>query len=199
MALFLAGGGDAQQSGEIDRAFINATPSALPLAYIPHAREKNRHREALLWFKNTYEPLGLERITLIDDIAEIRNKRFRSIYFGGGDTARLLRTIRAAEVEETLIQLSKSIPIYGGSAGATVWGVEVPNTIEKGLNCLYGYSVIPHYEGSAVNTMTIALPEDAGIIIDGETYTVTGPGTVTIRGLREKVLPTNSSGLLTRL
>jgi len=120
--------------------------------------------------------------------------KYDSIYIGGGNTYILLDYI----YQKNLINLipefvSKGGIYYGGSAGAIIIGKnivtakktdDVSYLFSKGLNKVGGYSVKPHYIPSVDKDLMkicqenkqgiIAIPENSGLIINGENIKVIG-------------------------
>ncbi|MFJ8673293.1 Type 1 glutamine amidotransferase-like domain-containing protein [Streptomyces sp. NPDC093589] len=110
---------------------------------------------------------------------------FGAVYLGGGDTGRLLDTLRSAGLEGLIARhMSRGGLLCGGSAGAIVCGATILTAPPEehsprgndGLNLLGGASVLAHYEGTAAaragalglaaelraNALW-ALPENSGI------------------------------------
>lgn len=199
MAIFLGGGGSRTESVELDREFARFVGRGR-LVYWPFAMADERTPdECEAWLRETFEPLGIGEI---DTWASLDDRDLRQLqgasglYIGGGNTFRLLRDLNLASARQTLSDLVSSLPIYGGSAGATVLGDTIEtichldrNDVEindlTGMRLLGGASVWVHYEptdsdrveaflGRDDRRSLIALPTDAGIVLNGSTATSLG-------------------------
>ena len=198
--LFLSGGGDKEQTDIIDKEFVKALDLDKPLLYIPIAMQGEIPYEVCYkWIHSVFNPLGINVIEMWTDL-EAKSledlKKFSSIYIGGGNTFNLLNTLRETGFDKILKEFvdNKGI-VYGGSAGAIIFGRDIltsshmdPNHTNlktfKGFNYLDNYSVWCHYETSndslikeyvnKYGVSVLALPEEAGIVINGGTHKVIG-------------------------
>lgn len=131
-----------------------------------------------------------------DDFAQ-----FSGIYIGGGNTYKLLKELKEFGTFDILSSLAKEgMPIYGGSAGAIILAKtiipagfldqnEVGLTDLLALDLVHGYDVWCHYTGAEDDSIRdymerfnlqkiIAIPENAGLILNEETIEGVGPGKV---------------------
>lgn len=195
--LFLAGGGDAEQSIQIDYAFQHKILASKKrrLLYIPIALRGNKlYNGCVDWFQNIFSPEIFSIVVWKDltgktfeDLME-----FDGIYIGGGNTFNLLNELKKNSFDLFLQKyLESGGVIYGGSAGAIIFGKSILTTYDvnpfsslessffDGFNLLSDFSVWPHYTVEQKedvfryleehNGPVIAIPEEAGIVFsDGE-------------------------------
>jgi len=199
MAIFLAGGGGAEDSLLLDQRFVEGIRVSKPLVYIPVAMERERYPSCLKWFKSVFRPLDISDIQMRTDLGALiqENLDLGGIYIGGGNTGRLLRKIRETGFDSYLREMiSKGIPIYGGSAGAIIFGETIMTAPEvegldkesaKGLDILNGFSVRCHYKGEDLNplcrqleTRILAIPERSGLYFNSGNIMVIGYEPLTI-------------------
>lgn len=201
--LFLGGGGSADQSRSLDAAFLGNVSSTFPLLYIPHAMERARFPSCLAWLTSTLAPHGLTHVRMVENLQGIGKaeiSRCSGLYIGGGDTGKLLREIKLARFQKQLLTaLSLGKPIYGGSAGAIIFGADIrtapeaksrSGTARLGLNLLNGYSVVCHFKTKdharvrrqvdALGLSVVALAEDSGLGLAETSVTSIGTGPVFI-------------------
>ncbi|MCH0567403.1 Type 1 glutamine amidotransferase-like domain-containing protein [Streptomyces sp. MUM 2J] len=187
--IFLDGGGDGHQA--IDRAFVTAARVAgvSRVLYLPYAMVPQRWPGCAAWFETAYSGAFAEVIMPEDPSrAAFEEKEFGAIYIGGGDTGRLLDTLRATGLDDLIARhVSRGGLLCGGSAGAIVCGATILTAPpeehsargNKGLNLLGGASLLAHYEDtSTARTDALrliaelrapalwALPENSGIRLD---------------------------------
>ncbi len=194
MQLILSGGGSGEKSIEMDKLFASLVDKSKPLLYIPIAINKMKHSypEGLKWLKETFEKLGvnLYEMWTESDLENIKNKpeNFGGVYIGGGNTFYLLKVLKETRFWEFLKKcVDKDIPIYGGSAGAIIFGYSVltsndTNNVNlrnfKGMDLLKSISIFCHYKPEKdeiirqkilLNKLkkVIALPETSGIYLEG--------------------------------
>ena len=188
--LYLAGGGDATQSKEIDADFAKCIDGK-KLMYIPVAL----HRDALGFeacydwitalFQNFEYAIDIPEIHMYLDPKAIAGRmcEYDALYIGGGNTFKLLDFLYKNNLFEKIKAFYESgKPVYGGSAGAIIFGKDIRTVEEEndanytytaGFNFLRGRSCICHYKPVLdANVMdfvhrfgqeVIAIPEDAGI------------------------------------
>lgn len=216
--IFLAGGGNAEESRPLDEQFVKLLDHAKPLVYIPNAMRSKSYQSCLEWFRSVMEPLGIVAIEMWDDLRPRRSTdEIAGIYIGGGDTAKLLREIRTAGFDGYLREMAlKGIPLYGGSAGAIILGEDIRTAPEAsqlseteaaGLGIIRGYSVFCHYKAEDLESLVklsddlrrrvIAITEKAGGYVTGGTFTNYGTEPVIIirNGKMDTVNPNSSTEL----
>jgi len=196
--IFLAGGGSAQDSQELDAAFIEEMRARdlSSIAYIPIADKEPKYEEDLRWFKSIFEQETNE-IEMWIDLSEKSLEDLRAvgcIYIGGGNTYHLLKKIQDAQITKALLSFIRDGGlVYGGSAGAIILGQdirtapEVPKTTtveHEGLGLFGNYSIACHYTIKSqahfqdlsrhIKSPIIALPEKGGIRLSGRMFDVLG-------------------------
>lgn len=213
--IFLAGGGNAEESRPLDEQFVRLLDLAKPLVYIPNAMRSKPYQVCLEWFRSVMEPFGVAAIEMWDDLRPRRStEEIAGIYIGGGDTAKLLREIRTAGFDGYLREVVlKGIPLYGGSAGAIILGEDIRTAPEvsqpgeteaTGLGIIKDYSIFCHYKAEDLESVMklsdelrkhiIAIPEKAGGYVTGGTFTNYGTEPVAIiRGGKMDTINPNCS------
>lgn len=198
MKLFLSGGGDTHESFELDKRYIEAVDRSKPILYIPIAmpQEVNSYPNCLKWIKNNFKPFGFDNFVMWTE-EDLKTKKesdfeqFGSVYIGGGNTFKLLDDLKKFGTFEILAKLAEqNIPIYGGSAGAIIFGPTISTAIDydpndiglvdlSGFNITYGYEIWCHYDFSKENekgkpkeymtkynlSKMFAMPNDMGILV----------------------------------
>ena len=201
MVIILAGGGSKDKAELIDKEFSAIIDLSKPVLYLPFAR-KPPYDECMIWFKSSYKKYGIKKIKMLQDPKEIDNINFEdysAVYVGGGNTFRLIESLKNTSFELKLRKfLSKGGIYYGGSAGAVILGKTLSTTssenefksTERGLNLLEGKSVACHYKDEGEEKMIeiskneyskiYAIPEDSAILIKGKKIKVIGKSPVQI-------------------
>lgn len=198
MELILSGGGSGQNTIEIDELFANIIKKNKPLLYIPIAINKIRHPypECLKWLKETFDKLGVKFYEMWTEeemfkSKEINPEKFGGIYIGGGNTFYLLKILKESGFWEFLIKaIKKGIPIYGGSAGAIIFGKSILTSSDEnlaglkefgGMNLLEDTSIFCHYKQEKEDKIKknpinkiIALSERTGIYLKDNKATIIG-------------------------
>ena len=140
--IYLSGGGGSEDSRPIDTDFINHLPTNAKILYLPFAAvpKQNGYDESVSWLTQTLENVGQDHHFSIDvprDDKEIRNislNSYDAIYIGGGNTYRLLDIIKGCKLDGKLIKFYKNGGvIYGGSAGAIIFGKTIETVAEENL------------------------------------------------------------------
>ncbi len=205
--LILAGGGDAVASRPLDAHLVAWLPPARPMLYLPVAMNgvEPSYDACFAWVMSVFAPLGVVDIAMWTDLAgktvdDLR--RFGAVYIGGGNTFRLLHALRTSGVDRALATyIADGGSVYGGSAGAIVLGADImtaahadPNTVglqdTRGLDVVDGCSIWCHYDPTqAVHVdayarghvhPVVALPEEAGIVIEDAMVTALGTAPVIV-------------------
>lgn len=188
-ALFISGGGDIQQTFKIDSDYFATLPQYARILYIPTALNTTTFGVNKLhrWFNSliqTHLPTG--NFKMLEDNSKVENlHEFDSIYFGGGNTYKLLDYLLQHKYDKAIprfIQDGKIV--YGGSAGAIILGQDIRTVSEendkdysiyRGLGLIGNFAVICHYDeidqpdlnelSLGIGHPIIALPENAGLQI----------------------------------
>jgi dipeptidase E len=156
--LFLNGGGDAPDSAPVDRAFVSALGDG-PVLYWPFARAPETYPACETWFRELMSGLGVSRIEMWREPDIARSlARYGGLYIGGGDTYRLIDSLRTTGFDRLLVDaIHGGLPVFGGSAGAIIFGADIATWVAdgverpsvetaRGLDLLDGYSVWAEYE-----------------------------------------------------
>lgn len=137
--------------------------------------------------------------TNLSEISVSFLKDFRAVYIGGGNTYKLLDEVRKSGFDKLIIDfLSKGGIVYGGSAGAIIFGKDISIVSEEkdreisthGLDLLNGFAIRCHYtpkDDFLINKFVkdtqipvIAIAEGSGLILGGPASTVPIIGNVKI-------------------
>lgn len=119
--LFLSGGGDEMQTFELDEIFLKSVNKIL---YIPLAWPNNDYKSCLKWFSNAMNQHKRVEIQMLTDLNDdINLKDYDAVYIGGGNTFKLLKAMKDSGFDKKLFDYYNSGgTVYGGSAGAVIWG-----------------------------------------------------------------------------
>ena len=187
--LILSGGTGNDNEKSLNSLFLKLTDKK-PILYIPLARETMDYSECYEWISSQ---LPNQEIDMLFSFSEqvIDLKKYSGIYIGGGNTFKLLKELKENGFDEKLINFNGVI--FGGSAGAIIWGKDISNAAWgeikdknkvklkdlSGFNKIQGHNIRAHYirkESKDIKnyvkktkTPIIALPEDSGIYVkDGK-------------------------------
>jgi len=204
MALFLNGGGSAEQVIESYHFFKGKADTKKPLLYIPLAMEKERYSGCLKWITEEMAEYHFPQIDMVTSTKELAGKNFDeygAIFIGGGNTYKLLADLKSDLIYEKIQKfLTAGGAIFGGSAGAIIFGKnldscrhEDKNTVGlqdiSGFDQVFGAYIGAHYrngnperEKNATEAFTklsfegpvIALSEEDTLVIDKNEVRVIG-------------------------
>ena len=184
MKLLLSGGGEPDQVKPLDEYFANYVKNG-KILYIPVAMDKIPYEDCEKWFRETYAKYNLNNIEMCTNLKEINDlNNYKAIFIGGGNTFKLLKEIKESNFDIKLKEyLQNNGFIYGGSAGAIIFGKTIEpaihadkNTVNlkdlNALNILDDYDVWCHYKETdnlnVLNRKKIVLYEESGILYDGK-------------------------------
>ncbi len=188
--LVLAGGGRWHATEPIDRKAIEAMADNTPIAFVPAAGGPPDYGESFL---EHYASLGAPPgyVVAIHDSASAHDpvnvRRLAQaglIYFGGGDTQRLLDTMTGAPtLDAGAAAYAAGAVVVGHSAGAIAlcaWGVSPDRggAVLPGWGWLPNAIVAPHYTPDQANWLRAALidhPELLGLGIPDDVGLTLGP------------------------
>ena len=201
--IYLCGGGNEKQTYEVDEDFLNDVKNIL---YIPWAWPNDDFKSCENWFQNCmakHKKVNVNTLTEIKMPKEIED--YDAIYIGGGNTFKLLKRIKETKMDKKLIELyKKGKKIYGGSAGALIWGRDIKtaslcadkdeNLVNlkdtSGLNIIPNHDIQAHFELSQIGEHQqyilktgrpiIAIPEDSALRISKKGLCVIGLRPITI-------------------
>ncbi len=218
--IYLGGGGNEKVAFEVEDNFFENVNSVL---YIPLAWPNDDFDSCLTWFTNMATSHKKLDITILKDERKLPElPQFDAIYIGGGNTFKLLKKLKEAGVGEKLIKFYKDGgKIFGGSAGALIWGKtietalickdkdknEVKLTDTRGFNQVSNYDLQCHFETDQIQEHqeyvkktgrnVIAIPEETAVIIKGKILKVIGTNPVIIiTSKNSKQFPPNSEIVL---
>lgn len=204
MRAFLNGGGDGPHAAEAYRRFGEKLDKSKPLLYVPLAMEPSQYPDCLTWVTGELASLHVEirMVTSGEELAGLVFTDFCGIFIGGGNTYRLLHTLKASgSLEKIREYLQSGGVVFGGSAGAIVLGENIDtckyadeNAVglkdTRVLDVLGGVSLLCHYtnEGEEITRKhtehllalsregrrILALPEENTIILESDACEMVG-------------------------
>ncbi len=201
--LFLSGGGNEKQTFEVDELFLKNIKKIL---YIPLAWKNNDFDSCLAWFRDAMSKHKSVKIEVLTDLnGTVNLAQYDAVYIGGGNTFKLLKNIKDSRFDKKLVDYYNSGGIiYGGSAGAIMWGRDVNTALicsdadvndvglkdTNGFDVLHGTDIQCHYEDSQLKEHqqyvsksgrnVIAIPEESAIFLENNKITVIGTKPVTL-------------------
>lgn len=192
MKLFLCGGGSGEQIKNALNKFSSTIDKSKPILYIPLAMNSNKYDSCKDWFSKEIKYMGLSSFDMVTSSEELSKKDFDNycaLFIGGGNTYKLLKEIKNNNNYEKIIQyLLKDGIVFGGSAGAIIFGKNIDTCINddknivnltdfNGFNYLNDYSILCHLNNQnfkrnrkslidfSMNNKVIYMPEEDVIII----------------------------------
>lgn len=201
MTLYLCGGGSGNQIIKALSKFAKKLDKSKPILYIPLAMDKSKYDSCYKWFKEELKIMNLTKFEMVKSSLELSQKQFSNysaIFIGGGNTYKLLNEIKQHSNYERIYEyLQKCGTIFGGSAGAIIFGkdinccllddknnVDIKNT--SGFNFLNDYSILCHLKNKnfkknckflkeySKNNKVLYLPEENVIVIDNGKISIIG-------------------------
>jgi dipeptidase E len=190
--IFLAGGGSAFDSLQMDQVFASCLNLGQKILYLPIALRGIRpFDQCLSWITSAFQPLGITEIEMWTDLAEHTPdelKRYQAVYIGGGNTYSLLDQINRFGFRQPLIDyVNTGGIIYGGSAGAAILGKDIRTVTHidhnegglsdfGGLDLADGNSIWVHYRAeddpliaayqAETGQSILAISERAGVLVN---------------------------------
>ena len=172
---------------ELDEYFLNKLKFQSKVLLITLARENSEKTKN--WFISKYCSTMNFTVDVLSDVQPQSLQSYDAIYISGGNTFRLLYTLRNLNL---LIELKNYIQsgklVYGGSAGAIILGksIQIAELLEEnisqiennlGLDLIEGFSILPHFK-KELNlkkfSKIICLTEESGIIIENKKINIFG-------------------------
>ena len=192
MKLFLCGGGSGKQIIFALNKFSSLLDKTKPILYIPLAFENNDYDSCSKWFEEEIKFMGLKKFDMARSSEELSQKDFNNycaLFIGGGNTYKLLKELKKnSNFEKINNYLRDDGIIFGGSAGAIIFGKDINSCLMedknivnlddcKGFNCLNDYSLLCHLTKTnfkrnnkylmnySMENKTLFLPEEDVIIV----------------------------------
>lgn len=139
--LILSGGGDLKESYRLDEKYFLYLPPHSKILYIPIAlkRDMMGFEACYDWFSTIISTHAKEKdidfsMILENDVIPDLNV-FDSIYLGGGNTFKLLDYVVTKNLSSKIIDfLNIGGVVYGGSAGAIIFGKDIRTVEEENDN-----------------------------------------------------------------
>lgn len=198
--IYLSGGGNEKQLFPLDKFFFDTFPKNGSFLYIPVALRGNKlYPTAHIWMKSILEIHERNDIQFetADDLSKYRLedlKNFDAIYIGGGNTWSLMQELMDSGFSQELISYIKNGGVvYGGSAGAIVFGKNIDTHDDEnkinlkdtsGFNLLSDYSVACHYTDKQSDRFKdwaishkspiLCLPEETGLVFGNDSILCVG-------------------------
>lgn len=196
MGIYLTGGGDQEYFKEIDRYFISQIPKPGKVLVVPFAAEDSEYQDVKERLEDVFLGNYIKEVGLLSKPRALTQQEldtYHAIYIEGGNTFKLIQAVRENSLFNSLLDFSKlDKPIYADSAGAILLGADTetaflgdePDSDEEKLQSYRGLDIIPpwsihaHYEPYEDEALTqlvydkanpiIALPEEGGVLIEGD-------------------------------
>lgn len=201
--IYLCGGGNENQTYIVDEDFLNNVNSIL---YIPWAWPNDDFNSCKKWFQNC---MGKHKKVKIKTLTEIKIPPsiadYDAIYIGGGNTFKLLKRLKQTGLDKKLIELySAGKKIYGGSAGALIWGCDIKTATlcadkdenlvglrdTSGLNLIPNHDIQAHFDLDQIKEhqqyisesgrSIIAIPKDSALKVSEKGAWVVGLSPITL-------------------
>jgi dipeptidase E len=201
--LFLAGGGNEKRSFGVDEIFLKEVSKIL---YVPLAWPGDNFGGCLKWFTSAmsmHKQIEIEMLTDPQKDVELQNQD--AVYVGGGNTFKLLKSIREGGFGKKLLDYHNSGgTVYGGSAGALIWGADIniakicadadANQVglkdTSGFDALHGLDVQCHYLPDQLTKhqkyiresgrSVVAIPEESALLLEDGRMMVIGSKPITL-------------------
>lgn len=161
MKLVLNGGGEGNQVSDARRLLSSLIDHNKKILYIPLAWPDSTYSGCLEFMTDELSDIDKKGIEMIKSADELMIKNltdYSCIYIGGGNTYKLLNDLKKSGAFNKIKKylLEEDGIIYGGSAGAIIFGKDLDscNTDDDnevglidntGFNMINGYSLLCHY------------------------------------------------------
>lgn len=201
MRLYLCGGGSGKQIISALLKFSKKLDKSKPILYIPLAMDNKKYDSCCNWYQEEIKHMNIEKFEIVKSSLELSQKdlsNYCALFIGGGNTYKLLNEIKQYSNYEKIIDyLNKGGNIFGGSAGAIIFGKDInccllddDNSIglknTSGFNLLNDYSILCHLKNKnfkknhkflaeySKKNKVIYLPEEDVIIIENDKISIIG-------------------------
>ena len=161
MKLILNGGGDGKQVESARQLLNSLIDNNKKILYVPLAWPDTSYSGCFEFMSSELSDVTCAGIEMVKSAEELFNKNYKDyacIYIGGGNTYKLLNDLKISGCFEKIKKylLEDDGIIYGGSAGAIIFGKDLDscNTDDDnevglidntGFNMIKGYSLLCHY------------------------------------------------------
>ncbi|MFA7120179.1 MAG: Type 1 glutamine amidotransferase-like domain-containing protein [Bacilli bacterium] len=201
MKLFLCGGGSGKQIIYALNRFSKTLNKEKPILYIPLAMDEKKYDSCYEWFEKEIQYMNINKFEMVRSSLELSKKDFENysaLFIGGGNTYKLLMNIKNnTNYEKILNYLKSGGTVFGGSAGAIIFGKDINGCLlndknivnlddTKGFNMINDYSILCHLNNKNLRknvkylkkftnkNKLIYLPEDNVIYIDDNKFGLIG-------------------------
>ena len=161
MKLILNGGGTGKQVSDTRSLLNSIIDHNKKVLYIPFAWPDSTYSGCLEFMTDELSDIdkqGIDMVRTTDDLMAKNFTDYACIYIGGGNTYKLLNDLKNSGAFDKIKNylLEEDGIIYGGSAGAIIFGKDLDscNTDDEnevglidntGFNMINGYSLLCHY------------------------------------------------------
>ena len=163
MLMILSGGGGFAKNPDAYRLFADACDKTRPVLYVALSQTPENALGHYPAFVSLAASLGIFCTRLCPDAGFIKNidaSEYGGIFVDGGNTFRLLASLKGQGADAKLRELVRSgVPYLGTSAGAIIAGADIMPIIymdaiavclddTRGLDMIGGWSTVAHYGDS---------------------------------------------------
>ncbi len=211
----MTGGGDSKYFSELDSHFYSLLSLSPTLLVIPLAEEDDDFEYSLERITESFSSIHFEEIKMCTDLRALNwdyLESFDAVYIDGGNTFKLMESIRQSHLYELLRRfLHRGGIINGDSAGAIIMGSHLEtahfgehgdeNDSElisyQGLNLIGDLAIHCHYNKSEDSEIrdfvsecglpVLALTEETGLSLEENVIKVFGFAQATLFGLEKMI------------
>lgn len=138
MRLFLCGGGSGRQIINALKRFSDEINKSKPILYIPLAMESEKYDGCKNWFEQELKNIGVTSFNMVVSSEELADKdlnKYSALFIGGGNTYKLLWELKQhSNIEKIDKYLKNNGVIFGGSAGAIIFGKNINSCLHEDGN-----------------------------------------------------------------
>lgn len=160
MKLILNGGGTGKQVKSARQLLNRIIDNSKKILYIPFAWPDSTYDGCLEFMTEELKDVDKAGIDMVRTPEELLSKNFNDyacLYIGGGNTFKLLDILKnSGNFEKIKDYLNNDGIVYGGSAGAIIFGKDLDSCItddenevgledSTGFNMINGYSLLCHF------------------------------------------------------